>query len=99
MPHMLESLEMPENRTYSFPVLFPFEIHHVVFPRNGSTFICSKILKCLIFHMILKMGKWSISRNLPSFIIPVYDIEIGLISLQKMLNPFLLLLGYYFGEK
>ena len=57
MPHMLESLEMPENRTYSFPVLFPFEIHHVVFPRNGSTFICSKILKCLTFHMILKMGK------------------------------------------
>ena len=96
---MLENLETPENRTYSFSVLFPFEIHDVIFLRNSPTFICSKILKCHIFHLILKMGKWSISRNLPSFIIPVYDIEIGLISLQKILNPFLLLLGHYFGEK
>ena len=46
---MLENLEVPENRTYSFSVLFPFEIHDVIFLRNGPTFICAKILKCFIF--------------------------------------------------
>ena len=46
---------VPQNRTYSFLVLFPLK-SITWFPSKCPTFFCSKILKCTFFHLILKVG-------------------------------------------
>ena len=48
--HMIENLEMPQNRKYSCSVLFPFWNWSRVFFSESHTLLYSNILKCPIFR-------------------------------------------------
>ena len=51
---MLENLEMPQNVTYSFPVLFSFQIDHLLFSRNVSIFLILRIRCGKMGHFVKK---------------------------------------------
>ena len=51
---MLENLEMPQNVIYSFPVLFPFQIDHLLFSRNVSIFLILRIRCGKMGHFVKK---------------------------------------------
>ena len=54
--------EMPQNRTYSFSVLFSFSNRSRAFFSKCPTFFCSFFLKCPIFPIwFWKWEKWGIS--------------------------------------
>ena len=61
-PQMLENFEIPQNRTYSFLVPFPFQNRSRVFFSKCPTLLCSNIFKCRFFIILIRLGRWGISR-------------------------------------
>ena len=61
--HLLENLEMPHNRTYSFLVFSRIKIDLVVFPRNTPLFNVRKSSKTPCSHFRIKKSTWPILKR------------------------------------